>query len=87
MRSTTLECFGRPVTQCAVGPDLLVIPPPELDGFSYFSQGHEPVLVQEFVTLLAVETLDESVLDQFAGLEEVQLYDLFIGPPVQGRIR
>jgi hypothetical protein len=46
--------------------DLVVIEPPALDDSASFGQIGEDLLVQAFVTQLAVEALDEAVLLRLA---------------------
>jgi len=53
----------RHVPQRAVRPDLVVVETPRLDLAARVGQVDKPVLVQALVTKLAVEALDEAVLD------------------------
>ena len=52
------EQGGRHAHATAVGPDLVVVPAPGIDGRSSLSQSLEPVLVQALVPEFAVEALD-----------------------------
>jgi hypothetical protein len=65
-----------------VGPNLVITPPPSLNRLPGFSQAQEPVLVQAFVSHLAVEALDERILDGLSRLDEAQLHASFVGPQV-----
>lgn len=52
---------------CAMGPALVVELPPTFDEHLGLSAAAEPLPVQQFVTQLAVEALDEAVLPRTAG--------------------
>jgi hypothetical protein len=55
-----------------MGPDLVVVPSPELDGLSGAGNIGEPVLIEAFVTQLAVEAFDVAVLRRLARSDEVK---------------
>ena len=78
------ELFRAEITQGTVRPDGIVVQPPGFDQLFGFFQIAEPVLVQAFVPQPAVEALDVRVLDRLAGLNEVQLHSLAVGPGIQG---
>jgi|GEM_PF-2271867 len=64
-------------------PDLVVIPPPGPDRLPCSRQGSEPVLVQALIPHLAVEALDEGILDRLPRLDEMQFYPSLASPDVQ----
>ena len=64
-------------------PYLVVILPPDLDLMLGFVQCHKPVLVEALVAKLAVEALDEAILDRFARPDEIQPDTAPVRPGVQ----
>ena len=61
----------------------VVIDPPGFDGFPGILQVQEPVLVEAFVSKLAVEGFDKCVLNRLAGVDEVQADTVALGPLVE----
>lgn len=61
----------------------VVVDPPFLDDFSGLTDAGEPVLVQAFLAISSVETFDIGVLGRFAGIDEIQLHAVIIGPSIQ----
>jgi hypothetical protein len=53
---------------------------PFIDFISRFIQRAKPVLIQTFVSKLAIEAFDKSILRRFARLNEVQLHVIFLAP-------
>jgi len=62
---------GCPVIQTAMWPFLIVFFPPSFDDVFGFLQPREPVLVQAFVTELAIEAFAERILYWLARLDEM----------------
>src|SRR4051812_37248894 len=60
----------RNAAKAAVGPDLVVVLPPDSDRGTSLMQRLEPVLVQAFVAELAVEALDVAVLHWPSRLDQ-----------------
>ena len=58
----------------------VVMVAPSADLFAGMTQGFEPVQVQAFVPELAVEALNEGVLDWLSGLDEPQPHAGPFGP-------
>jgi hypothetical protein len=83
-RPAACEFLRGPIPQRAMGPNLVVIPPPGFDFLSCILQADEPILIQAFIPELPVEALDESILDGLAWLDEAQLHASLVGPHVQG---
>jgi len=46
-------------------------------------QGMEPVFIQAFIPEFAIEAFDESILGGLAGLYQIQLHAMLIGPLIQ----
>ena len=65
--------FRRLVSQTAVGTFPVVVLTPGIDQLSSFLQRGEPVFVQTGVAKLAVEALNERVLNGLAWLNETQV--------------
>ena len=61
----------------------IVIDPPVFDDFARLVDAHKPVLVQAFFEVSNVEAFDVGVLDGLAGVDEVQLDRIIIGPAVE----
>jgi hypothetical protein len=61
----------------------IVVDPPVFDDLAGLADAGEPVLVQAFLAVSAVETLDVGVLGRFAGIDEIQLDAVIIGPSVK----
>ncbi len=55
---------------CAMGPTLVVELPPAFDEHLGLDPAAEPFPIQQFVTQLALEALDEAVLPRTAGRDE-----------------
>jgi hypothetical protein len=54
-----------------VRPYLVVVLPPDLDLMLGFVECYKPVLVEALVAKLAVEALDEAILDRFDRPDEI----------------
>src|SRR5690606_8073008 len=61
----------------------IVVLPPLLDELPGMAHRHEPMLVQAFISELAVEALDITILLRFAGLNEAQLQPHSVSPFIQ----
>jgi hypothetical protein len=64
-------------------PDGVVVNAPRFDLQLRIGQDDKPVVVQALLATLAVEALDERVLDQFAGANETERHVRRIGPCLQ----
>jgi hypothetical protein len=64
-------------------PDGVVVNAPRFDLQLRVGQDDKPVVVQALLATLAVEALDERVLDQFAGANETERHVRRIGPCLQ----
>ncbi|KVP43605.1 hypothetical protein WJ87_02645 [Burkholderia ubonensis] len=65
------------MAMCAMGPDARCRKPPAFDDHLGLGQAAEPFTIQQFVTQLAVEALDEPVLPRTARCDEVLLEEAF----------
>jgi len=61
----------------------VVVLPPELDDFLRTVQTDEDIVIQAFVTELAVKALDVCVLSRFAWLNESEFYIVFKSPQIK----
>jgi hypothetical protein len=61
----------------------IVIDPPVFDDLASLTDAGEPMLVQAFFTVSAVETLNVGVLGRLAGVDEIQLDAVISGPSIQ----
>ena len=61
----------------------MVSKPPRFDEQLGIGQAGEPVDIEALVAKTAVEALDEGVLDGLAGVDELQLDLLLIGPVIE----
>ena len=62
----------------------VVVDPPVFDDLARFCDTGEPVLVQAFLSETPIETFDVRVLGRLAGIDEVQLHTVIIGPGIKG---
>jgi len=60
-----------------------VIDPPFLDDLVGLADVGEPVLVQAFFAVSPIETFDIGVRGRLAGVDEIQLDAMIIGPSVE----
>ena len=65
-------------------PQGVEVPAPALNGALGVLEIGEPVDAETFATELAVEALDERVLDRFAGSDELQRDAALVGPDIEG---
>jgi hypothetical protein len=56
-----------------MGSGFVVVLPPGFDGLAglALAQAPKPIFVQAFISHLAIETLNESILDRLSGLDEM----------------
>ena len=66
-----------------MGPQVIVVVTPRLDGRARFGECEEDMLVEAFVTQAAVERFDEGVLQWLARLDVVPIETT--GGPAQDR--
>jgi hypothetical protein len=78
-----LEFSGGQIPQGAVWPVLVIIDPPCLDDLSDLVKAHEPILVQAFITELAVEALHVAIIHRFAGSDELEFDPSSVSPGVE----
>ena len=78
------EVAGRNLAQAAMGPELVVIVPPLLEGEAGIVEIDEPVLRKALPPQRGVEALDVGVVRRLPRPAEVQLNLVPVGPVVQG---
>lgn len=66
-----------------MGPRRVVRDPPGFDRALGIGQVDKPALVETLVAQATVETLDETVLDGFAGPDELQRDPARVGPLIE----
>ena len=74
---------GNP-TQAAVGPDFVIVLPPIGNALPGLRQAQEPLLVQAFISELAVKALDVAVLHRPARLGQDVPHAMCCGPSHEG---
>jgi len=77
------KLFRGLIIQRTVGPVLVVIDPPVLDDPFSLGQCGEPVQIQAFLAETAIEAFDVSILGRLAGVDEIELHAVIIGPSIQ----
>ena len=71
------------ILQAAVRALGIVIDPPIFDDLAGLSDAGEPMLVQAFLSVPAIETLDVGVPGGLAGVDEIELDAVIVGPSVE----
>ena len=64
-------------------PDRVIVDAPPFNEQSGFFKTNEPFLIQTFFSKAAIEAFDVTVLCWFAGIDEVQLDLVLLGPDIQ----
>ncbi len=72
--------FGCHVAQRAVRSRFVVLAHPPVRGFSNIIERGEPIPVEQFLTVRAIESLNVSVLIRLPGWDVLESYTVVLGP-------
>lgn len=71
------------VAQTAVRSSGIVVFAPGIDGVPSFMDRIKPVVIQAFVSELAIKTLNKGILNRFSGVDKMKMDLMRVGPLIQ----